>query len=129
MGLINVSASFEPKELKAYSKNEAVMTLRLENTDPGKTYWCECDVKVDRPLSLEHDGELLQGRTRVGILPPHGTKEKQIRLYTGTNSVPDEYVLNITAYAYDEDGAVSDRMESRSILQCVEAKSAGGPGM
>ncbi len=124
MGLINISATFEPKDLKAYAKNEIVMTLRLENTDQDKPYWCECDIRVARPLSFEHDGELLQGRTRIGILQPHGVKEKQVRLYTGTNSVPDEYALDMTAYAYDEDGAVSDRIESRSIIRCVDANGA-----
>ena len=118
MPIVSISMMFEPAVLKAYARNEASMHITLKNTDPAKTYWCECDVAVKAPLSLAHDKELSVGRSRVGILKPGGEKEKELRLYTNPNNFPDEYSLTVTAYAYDEDGAIAERTEQAGSVKC-----------
>ncbi len=123
MGITKVTATFDPEQLRAYSKNDAMLNLRFENTDAEHTYWCECDIKVNPPLSLEYDRELFLGRTRVGLLAPNGSREKQIRLYTRPNNFPDDYTLSITTYAYDEDGAIAERDETMGSVPCVDVKS------
>lgn len=118
MALAKVETRFEPESLKANRKNEATMYLTISSTDNGKAYWCECDINVNPPLSLAHDKELNLGRTRIGILKPMNRLEKQIRLFTRPNNFPDNYPINITAYLYDEDGAISERIEHSEPIKC-----------
>jgi len=116
---IKVGASFKPERLKAYTKNENLMLLTLENSDESHSYWCECKVDVKSPLSLAHDVELNEGITRVGIIKPKSKLEKQVRFYTRPNNFPDNYDLKVTLFVYDEDGAIAERLESKHTIQCV----------
>jgi hypothetical protein len=118
MPAVSIITRFEPQVLKAYTRNEVTMYVLSKNTDAEKTYWCECDITVKPPLSLAHDKELSIGRTRIGMLKPSGEKEKQIKLYTNSNNFPDEYKLTITAYMYDDDGAIAERLEQESVIKC-----------
>ena len=118
MPVVSISMRFEPAVLKAYARNEASVHIMLKNTDAAKTYWCECDILVKPPLSLAHDKELNIGRSRVGILKPGGERDKELRLYTSPNNFPDEYGLTVTAYVYDEDGAIAERTEQAGSIKC-----------
>jgi len=118
MPIVDISAKFEPETLKAYKRNEATMHLSLKNPDESKTFWCECDIKVNPPLSLAYDRELNAGHARVGILKPNGNAVKPIKIYTRPNNFPDDYALNITAYVYDEDGAIAERIEHNTSIKC-----------
>lgn len=118
MPAVSISARYDPSVLKAYTKNEVTMSLSFKNADTAKTYWCECEISVKAPLSLAHDKDLSIGRTRIGILQPGNEKEKQIKLYTGSNNFPDEYALTITAYVYDGDGAIAERVEQNGSVKC-----------
>ena len=120
MATVSINSKIEPDTLKARVNNEAVMHLSLKNEDPEKTYWCECEIKVSPPLSLAHDKELNAGRTRIGILKPNASLEKPIKLYTRPNNFPDEYKFIVTAYVYDEDGAIAERVEKPESIRCVE---------
>lgn len=120
MATVSISSKLEPAQLKARKNNEAVMHLSVSNSDPAKTYWCECEISVKPPLSLAHDKELNMGRTRIGILKPNGSMEKPIKLYTRPNNYPDDYQVTITAYVYDEDGAIAERIEKPEYVKCVE---------
>lgn len=119
MAKVDIIASFEPKVLRANSRNEAFLILTFNNNHSA-TYWCECDINVKPPLSLAHDTELNTGRTKVGILKPNGTINKKIRIFTRPGNFPDEYPLSITAYIYDEDGAISERLEKMETVLCKE---------
>ncbi len=118
MSDLSVSAKFVPEKLKAYAKNEAIMIIRLGNANKTNHYWCECDVNVKSPLSLAHDRELDTGRTRMGIVHPESAIEKQIKIYTRPNNFPDGYAVKITAYVYDQDGAISERIELQATIEC-----------
>ena len=118
MAKVSISTRFEPPVLKAYMKNEATLFLSLKNTDTEKAYWCECEISVKNPLSLAHDKELGAGRTRIGILKPSGSMEKPIKFFTNANNFPDEYNLGITAFVYDEDGAIAERVEQNGSIRC-----------
>lgn len=127
MSSVSISARFEPESLSAYARNEALMSILLSNSSEDKTYWCECDVAVKSPLSLAHDRELNVGRTRVGILKPGRSMEKQIKLYTRPNNFPDDYPVGITVYLYDEDGAISERLAHETRIACKENENAAMP--
>jgi len=116
---IKVGASFKPEKLKAYTKNEGLMLLTFDNSDSSHSYWCECKVDVKSPLSLAHDVELTEGITRVGIIKPKSKLEKQVRFYTRPNNFPDNYDLKVTLFAYDEEGTIAERLESKHTIQCV----------
>lgn len=120
MSDLSVSTKFIPEKLKAYAKNEVTMVIRLDNANKTNHYWCECDVNVKSPLSLAHDRELDTGRTRMGIVKPEGAIEKQIKVYTRPNNFPDDYAINITAYVYDKDGAISERIELPAKIECAD---------
>ena len=120
MAIVEVSASFEPATLKAYSKNEAYLVLSLKSLDGAAPYWCECDVTVKPPLSLAHDKELNTGRTKVGIVKPNGSMSKKIRVYTMPNNFPDDYKASVTAYVYGDDGAIAERTEKSASVPCKE---------
>lgn len=118
MATIDLTTEFEPQVLKAYTRNEAVMKITMKSLDQARTFWCECDINVKPPLTLAHDKDLGVGRTRVGILKPNGEIMKPIKLYTSTNNFPDEYPISITAYVYDEDGAIAERLEFAKSVKC-----------
>jgi hypothetical protein len=116
---VEIEVAFNPSKLRAFAKNEAQMSIVLKNLDAEKTYWSECEVVLAPPLSLSHDSELNMGRTRIGILKPTGTASKQVKLYTRPNNYPDNYNLAVTAYVYDEDGAIAERVEKKIEIQCI----------
>lgn len=119
MAKVEISARFEPEVLKAYSKNDATLIIIVKNLG-GTPYWCECDVNVKHPLSLAYDKELATGRTRVGILRPNGTIEKKIKIFTVPNNFPEDYQVSMTAYVYDEDGAIAERLEKSEAVPCKQ---------
>lgn len=120
LSIVEINAKTEPEVLKAYSKNEALLSLTFESRDSSKILWCESEIHVDTPLSLAPDRELQVGKTRIGILKPGAKIEKQIKLYTRPNNFPDDYKLNVVLYAYDEDGAIAERIEHSDTVKCVE---------
>jgi hypothetical protein len=117
---IQINANVEPNVLKAYSKNEAMLSMHFENKYEDKILWCECEIHVEKPLSLAHDKELLLGKTRIGIIKPRGTISKQVKLFTLPNNYPAEYNYSIILYAYDEDGAIAERQEYKNLVKCEE---------
>lgn len=118
MPIVKLETRFDPATLQANKRNEAVMYLSVSLADGQKSYWCECDITVNAPLSLAHDKELNAGRTRVGILHPSSKIEKPIKLYTRPNNFPDHYPVSITTYLYDEDGAIAERFEQSENIKC-----------
>ena len=116
---IDLSVEFEPAQLKSNAKNEAFLVLKLKNKDGSKTFWCECDVSAQHPLSLAHDKQLELGRTRIGIVTPGKTIEKKVRVYTRPNNFAGSYGLDVTVYAYDEEGVIAERREHHETVECV----------
>ncbi|MCL5412526.1 MAG: hypothetical protein M1474_02705 [Candidatus Marsarchaeota archaeon] len=121
---ISIEATFEPQVLKAYDRNEVSMTLKFSGAAQERYLWCECDVTVASPLSLAPDQELDAAHTRVGILKPGSSLEKRVNLYTRPNNFPDEYRVGITAFFYDDDGAIAERREYKAVIPCTEAERA-----
>ncbi len=117
---VNLDVIFKPEKLKMNAKNEAFLVLKFTNADNERIFWCETDVSVKHPLSLAFDKELDLGRTRVGILKPNKIAEKKVRIYTRPNNYPGTYSLNITAYIYDEEGVISERLERKAEVECIE---------
>jgi hypothetical protein len=115
---IDLNIDFTPSSLRAFTRNEAQMTITLKNLS-GDTYWSECEVVVSAPLSLAHDSELNMGRTRLGILKPLSSISKPVKLFTRPNNYPDEYTFNVVAYVYDSDAAIAERLEKRVSIMCV----------
>ncbi|HIH50564.1 MAG: hypothetical protein ABSE71_02360 [Candidatus Micrarchaeaceae archaeon] len=118
MPVVKIETRFEPSNLKVNTKTEATMYLAVSTEDSHKSYWCECDINVKPPLSLAHDKDLDLGRTRVGILKGKQKIEKQIKIYTRPNSYADTYPISITAYLYDEDGAIAERVVQEEGIRC-----------
>lgn len=115
-----VEAVFSPDTIRAFTKNEVSMTIRITSDDKERSHWCECEVKANPPLSLARDQELGLGKAKVGIVKPSGSIEKRVNLYTNNNNYPDEYLLKITAFIYDEDGAIAQRVEQNASIMCKE---------
>jgi hypothetical protein len=118
MPAVEIETRFEPQSLKVNKRTEATMYLSVSAEDGHKTYWCECDISVKSPLSLAHDKELDLGRTRIGILKGKQKIEKRIKLYTRPNSYADTYPISITAYLYDEEGAIAERVVREEGIKC-----------
>jgi len=118
MPAVKIETRFEPGSLKVNKRGETTMHLSVSTEDSHKTYWCECDINVKSPLSLAHDKELDLGRTRIGILKGKQKIEKQIKLFTRPNSYADTYPVSITAYLYDEDGAIAERVVQEEGIRC-----------
>ncbi|MGC8670019.1 MAG: hypothetical protein ACP5TL_02610 [Candidatus Micrarchaeia archaeon] len=122
MSIIEIDAHVEPTTLKAYSKNEAILKVNFKNADGERHLWCESEVHVENPLSLAPDRNLQAGKTRIGILHPKSSIEKQVRVYTLPNNFPDDYKYNIITYVYDEEGAIVERVEYSNTVKCVDGK-------
>jgi hypothetical protein len=122
MSSVNVDVIFEPSELKAYSRNEAVMKLIIKNADASRYFWCEADVAVNSPLSLAPDTELGLGKMRIGILKPGAAIEKSIKVFTRPNNFPDEYGMKVTVFLYDEGGVIAERDDKMITIPCIEQK-------
>jgi hypothetical protein len=121
---VEINAAFEPDTLKAYAKNEAFLVISVKNLHASSSYWCECDVLVKSPLSLAHDRELENGRTRIGIAKPGSSIEKKIKIFTRPNNFPDDYPVGIVAYVYEEDGTIGERIEHKAAVPCKEGVTA-----
>jgi hypothetical protein len=118
MATLEMKTSFEPDSLRAFMKNEFKMRLTFKNIDKEHTYWCESDVIAKAPLSLAHDMPLETGRIRIGILKPESEISKVVNLYTLPNNFPDDYKIKFTVYLYDDDGAIHERVEETSSIEC-----------
>lgn len=118
MDNIELKINFDPQELKQNVKNEFFIILNFSNTNSNLNFWCECDLLVKHPLSLAHDKVLDIGRTRVGIIEPKQSIEKRIKIYTRPNNYPGEYELNLTAYLYDKEGIISERIDRKETIIC-----------
>jgi hypothetical protein len=118
MAISNVILEFEPKSLTGSRKNEITMRLRVSAPSGGNHYWCECDITANAPLSLAHDKDLHTGRTRVGIISPVKSIEKQVKLYTNPAIRAMDYMVSVTTYLYDEDGAIADRHDTSTVIKC-----------
>ncbi|MDE1869162.1 MAG: hypothetical protein KGH60_04340 [Candidatus Micrarchaeota archaeon] len=120
MPVLSISAAFEPNQLKAFKRTDAVMKLAFANSNAEKAYWCECDISVKSPLSLAPDKELGKGRAKVGIIMPGKSREKPIKLYTTPNNFAGDYDIKMTVYVYDEDGAIAERFEKVESIKCLD---------
>lgn len=118
MAKANLEVIFEPATVKANTKNEVSMTLKLSTSD-DKALWCECDIYVKYPLSLAYDRELKAARSRLGLVKPDRTIEKKIKLYTMPNNSEGQYLVGVVTYAYGEDGVIEDRQQRKAELDCV----------
>ena len=118
MAKTNLEVAFEPEKVRANSKNEVAMTLKLSTGD-DKPLWCECDILVKYPLSLAYDRELKAARSRLGLLKPGKAIEKKVKLYTMPNNSLGQYLVGIVTYAYGEDGVIEDRQQRKAELDCV----------
>jgi hypothetical protein len=116
--VVTVETKFNPPALKVNKKNEATMYITVGLGEGQKSYWCECDINVNSPLSLAHDKDLNIGRTRVGILKSKRKIEKQVKLYTKPSTYADNYPISITAYLYDEDGTIAERVVHEQSIRC-----------
>lgn len=118
MGMTDLDITFEPKKLKANSKNETAMVVKM-STKQERLLWCECDILLKYPLSLAFDRELKAGHSRIGLLRKGKFLEKRFRLYTMPNNQPGQYLIGVVTYAYGEDGVIEDRQQTKLELECV----------
>ncbi len=112
---VDIKLDFAPKAFSSGARNELIMTISISSGD-AQPHWCECDIEVKAPVSLAPDKELTFGRTRVGIVSTARQISKPVKIYT-TNAVVDgDYTIEIIAYLYDEDGAISVRKEVAELI-------------
>ncbi len=123
----DIDIDFTPRQLRAFSRNEAHMTINVKNLS-ANTYWCECEIMLMPPLSLANDSEMNSGRMRVGIIKPMGKMSKQVKVYTRPNNYPDDYKFSIVAFVYDEDGAIAERVEKKASIACASEVPAPKQG-
>ena len=123
MPIAKVKVGFEPDILKGSNRSEFTLKLSVSAPDATKEYWCECDIVANKPLTLAHDKDLHIGRTRVGILNSERTIEKQVKLYTMPGMSVEEYMVSVTTYLYDEDGAITERYDTSGIIRCEVSKT------
>ncbi len=116
---IDVGADIVPEKFKALQFNEAELHLHVESKD-NNTHWIECAVEVQSPMSLAPDKRVPIGRTLIGIFRDGVKREKRVKVFTGSDAMPNTYKIKLTFYIYDEDGAIEDR---REILKEVECKN------
>ena len=114
--------SFEPAVLKAYSRNEAYMTITVSGRGAGPIYWCESEVNVSPPLTLAPDADMLKAKTRIGIIKPSGAATKKLKIYTKATNVPSTYKVSVTTYLYGEDGAIAERGECTAEISAIDPK-------
>ncbi|MEM3841383.1 MAG: hypothetical protein QXN59_01665 [Candidatus Micrarchaeaceae archaeon] len=108
---IQVDINFEPKKLAAGKRENGEIVINLTNVSKESIFWCECDVHMDNQFSLAIDRDLTEGRTRIGIIKPGSSSSKRVRFYTKHGSVPGNYKVSVTSYAYGEDGAIAERSD------------------
>ena len=119
MGDIKVRINFNPERIDAGKRGEGEVLIDLSNSSKDKLFWCECDLHIDHQFSLAMDRDLNEGRTRVGIIKPGGAASKRVRFYTKHGSYPGKYKVSVTMYAYDEDGAIAERSDIDTELECM----------
>ena len=118
MSDVGIDVEIVPAKLRAFARNEALMTVSVRNNGQG-TYWCECEIALKPPLSLANDSEMNSGRIRIGILKPATGASKPVKLYTRPNNYPDDYQFSVTGFVYDEGGAIAERVERKASIACL----------
>jgi hypothetical protein len=118
MAMVKIDMKFEPEVLANTTRSEITAKLTV-SSESEKEHWCECDITVSPPLSLAPDKTLNLGRTRIGILKK-GKKplEKTVKIYMAPHMAKHDYLVNVTAYLYDEDGAIAERMDTSQAIRC-----------
>jgi hypothetical protein len=119
MEKVETTINFEPATLKAYSRNEAYMTVTVTNMGEDAIYWCELEVHVSLPLSLAPDTEMTKAKTRMGILTKGKPLTKKLKLFTRPNNFPDLYKVALTTYFYGEDGVIAERRDLKGEISCL----------
>jgi len=113
----NISTSFHPLRLTAYSRSEVELRVEIENKGE-EPYWTECVVEVPDVLSLVPDKDVRKGKIRVGIIAPEEIMTGKCKIYSTARTYPDIFTLKVTIFGYGRDGAISVRDEKRIDLRC-----------
>ncbi len=93
-----------------------------------KAYWCACEIQVKSPLSLSHDAFLDKVGMRVGILSPSKKSiEKQVKLFSTPSMSTNDYLITVTTYLYDEEGAIAERHDTSEVIKCEVQNVASSP--
>jgi hypothetical protein len=119
---ITVTLSLSPEKIRAFTYNELEMKLSAITTD-SELYWIECIYDVPAPLSLAPDKSLITAKSLIGILQKGELREKRVKIYASNDVYPNTYLLKVTLYLYDKDGAISERKEYTKEIECSEANA------
>lgn len=122
--MADVSVRFEvtPQKIKPFTFNELELRMIISTKDQDP-YWAECVFEVPHPLSLAPDKILLSGKSLVGILQSELDKEKMIKVFATSTTYPSIYRIKSTLYLYDKDGAIAERKEYYTELECGETNA------
>ncbi len=108
-----------PEHLRPFVFNEAELHITL-STNSVSSCWVEATVTVPRPLSLAPDRDLETGKMLFGILGQGKSQEKRVKVFAKGDIYPNIYDVKITLFVYDENGAISERMEISKEIECSE---------
>jgi len=122
MGILKIKTKFYPIRILAYLKNEAELNIDIENNGID-LYWVEIDVVLpNNSLSLAPDKELLKGRIRGGIVFSNDNRTVRCKIYGNPGTYPDTYRIKLIAYAFDKEGVIVSREETKTELRCERVK-------
>ncbi|MDE1865322.1 MAG: hypothetical protein KGH94_01625 [Candidatus Micrarchaeota archaeon] len=114
-----VKIAFEPELVDRSKAGEVNMKMEFCAPAAKKAYWCACEIQVRSPLSLSHDVFLDKVGMRVGILSPSKKSiQKQVKLFSTPSISTNDYLVTVTTYLYDDEGAIEERHDTSEVIRC-----------
>ena len=119
---INTTLALTQDKIKAFTINELELKMQV-GTDSTEPHWVECVYEVPMPLSLAPDKSLLTAKSLIGIIGAQMPKEKRVKIYSKNDVYPSTYTIKATLFIYDKDGAIAERKEYTTELECGETNA------
>ncbi|MDE1761934.1 MAG: hypothetical protein KGH59_01035 [Candidatus Micrarchaeota archaeon] len=119
---IETTLTLNQDQVKPFTSREIEVNLEVK-TSAAEPYWVEGVFDLQSPISLAPDKSLPSGKTVLGILDKDNPRSKRIKLYTNSDTYPSRYKMKVTIYAYDRDGAISERREYVKEIEVSESNA------
>lgn len=114
-----VSTEWIPYKLYARKKSSAMLVIRLRNMTQ-EILLTSVVAELPKTLAFDTINVASQRESRIGEMAPGEEKELRFEVFSGLNSDPGEYTLNLTAIAHYRDyGHVINAVKKRVTVEVV----------
>lgn len=114
-----LSTEWIPYKLYSHKKSSAMLIIRLKN-QTQEVLLTSVVAELPKTLGFDVINVAKEREARLGNVAPGDEKELRFEVFSGLNSDPGEYTLNLTAIAHYRDyGHVINAVKKRVTVEVV----------